>query len=85
MKKKLGSVNVLYPTPTVLIGAVVDGKPNFITIAHIGIVNHAKPHLISLSMGKPHYTNRASRKTDKLLESLTEISVSAIKLYFAFS
>jgi flavin reductase (DIM6/NTAB) family NADH-FMN oxidoreductase RutF len=57
MKKKLGDLNVLCPTPTVLVGAIVDGKPNFITIAHIGIVNHATPYLISLSMGKSHYTN----------------------------
>jgi flavin reductase (DIM6/NTAB) family NADH-FMN oxidoreductase RutF len=57
LKKKLGGINVLYPTPTTIVGAVVDGRPNFITIAHIGIVNHAKPHLISLSMAKPHYTN----------------------------
>ena len=57
MKKKLDGTNVLYPTPTVLVGAIVDGKPNFITIAHIGIVNHATPHLISVSLGKPHYTN----------------------------
>ena len=57
MKKKLGGINVLYPTPTVLVGAMVDDKPNFITIAHIGIVNHATPHLISLSMGKSHHTN----------------------------
>ena len=57
MKKNLGSINILYPTPTVLVSAIVDGKPNFITIAHIGIVNHATPHLISISMGKPHYTN----------------------------
>jgi len=57
VKKKLGGINVLYPTPTTIVGAIVDGKPNFITIAHIGIVNHAKPYLISLSMAKPHYTN----------------------------
>jgi len=57
MKKKLGGINVLYPTPTVLVGALVNGRPNFITIAHIGIVNHARPCLISLSMGKVHYTN----------------------------
>ena len=62
MKKKLGGINVLYPTPTVLVGAMVDGKPNFITIAHIGIVNHAAPHLISLSMGKSHYTNSGIRE-----------------------
>ncbi len=57
MKKKLEPINVLYPTPTVLVGAVVNDRPNFITIAHIGIVNHARPYLISLSMGKNHHTN----------------------------
>ena len=44
MKKKLEGINVLYPTPTVLVGAMVDGKPNYITIAHIGIVSHARPY-----------------------------------------
>ncbi len=57
MKKKLDSINVLYPTPTTIVGAMVDGKPNLLTIAHIGIVNHAKPYLISVSLGKVHYTN----------------------------
>jgi flavin reductase (DIM6/NTAB) family NADH-FMN oxidoreductase RutF len=57
MKKTLDGVNLLYPTPTTIVGAMVDGRPNFLTIAHIGIVNHAEPHLISLSMGKSHYTN----------------------------
>jgi flavin reductase (DIM6/NTAB) family NADH-FMN oxidoreductase RutF len=57
MKKKMGGINVLYPMPTTIVGAIVQGKPNFITIAHVGIVNHAKPHMVSLSMGKPHYTN----------------------------
>ena len=62
MKKKLEGINVLYPTPTVIVGAMVDGKPNYITIAHIGIVNHAKPYLISLSMGKVHHTNPGIRE-----------------------
>jgi flavin reductase (DIM6/NTAB) family NADH-FMN oxidoreductase RutF len=57
LKIKLNGINVLYPTPTVLIGAIVDGKPNYITIAHIGIVNHARPYLISISSAKAHYTN----------------------------
>lgn len=57
MKKKLDGANVLYPTPTTIVGAVVNGKPNFLTIAHIGIVNHAKPYLISVSLAKGHYTN----------------------------
>ena len=54
MKEKLGAVNALYPTPTVLVGATVDGKPNFITIAHVGIMTHSH---ISLGMGKGHHTN----------------------------
>lgn len=62
MKKRLDPINLLYPTPTVLVGAVVNARPNFITIAHIGIVNHARPFLISLSMGKAHYTNAGIRE-----------------------
>jgi flavin reductase (DIM6/NTAB) family NADH-FMN oxidoreductase RutF len=54
MKEKLGDINALYPTPTTLVGATVNGKPNFITIAHIGIMSY---HHISLSMGKSHHTN----------------------------
>lgn len=38
MKKKLGKVNGLYPMPTVLVGTLVKGKPNFVTVAHVGIV-----------------------------------------------
>ena len=54
MKKKLGAINVLYPTPTILVGAMINGKPNFITIAHVGIMTHTH---ISISMVKTHYTN----------------------------
>ena len=57
MKKPLDGINALYPTPTTIVGAIVEGKVNFITIAHIGIVNHARPYLISLSLAKPHHTN----------------------------
>jgi flavin reductase (DIM6/NTAB) family NADH-FMN oxidoreductase RutF len=52
--KKIGGVNALYPTPTTLVGAMVNGKPNFITIAHIGIMTM---NAVSLGMGKVHYTN----------------------------
>jgi flavin reductase (DIM6/NTAB) family NADH-FMN oxidoreductase RutF len=70
MKKTLGGINALYPTPTVIVGAVVDGRPNFITIAHIGIVNHSKPYLISISMGKVHYTNTGIRENKEFSVSI---------------
>lgn len=59
MKTNIGIENVLYPTPTVLVGALVNGKPNFITIAHIGIMTHTH---ISLGMNKIHYTNQGIRE-----------------------
>ena len=46
MKVKLGIKNCLYPMPTTLIGAMVNGKPNYTTIAHVGIMD-----LTSVSLG----------------------------------
>ena len=54
MKVELGSVNSLYPLPTTLIGATVNGKPNYIAIAWVGIVGRNN---ISLCMNKRHYSN----------------------------
>lgn len=61
--QKLGVVNALYPSLTVLAGALVQGKPNFNTIAHVGIMNHGTPQYISLGMNKVHYTNQGIRET----------------------
>lgn len=57
MKQELDAANVLYPTLTVLVGALVDGKPNFAAIAHVGILNKSKPHLISVSLNRARYTS----------------------------
>jgi len=54
VKEKLGATNALYPLVTALVGATVDGKPDFATIAHVGIA-HLKG--ITLGMGKIHLTN----------------------------
>jgi len=59
MKSKLGARNCLYPLPTTIVGSTVNGKPNFITIAHVGI---ATPGMISLGMGKTHYSNAGIRE-----------------------
>jgi flavin reductase (DIM6/NTAB) family NADH-FMN oxidoreductase RutF len=58
MKVKLGGRTALYPMPVTLVGAMVDGKPNYITIAHVGIMDM---RTVSLSMGKNHYTNDGIR------------------------
>ena len=61
MKIELGAKNCLYPLPTTLIGALVNGKPSYTTIAHVGIVD---PASVSLGMNKSHYIN-AGIKTNK--------------------
>lgn len=49
------SVAFLYPMPMVLVGAVVNGIPNFLPVAWITRVNY-KPALLGITLG-PHHTN----------------------------
>jgi len=53
MKKNLGPVSALYPTPVTLIGTEVNGKINYINIAHVGIIDF---NTLSLSMVKTRYS-----------------------------
>jgi len=53
----IGPVNALYPMPTTLVGAMVRGKPNFLAVAHVGILNHGTPQYLSVGLAKIHYTN----------------------------
>jgi len=62
LKKDIGPGIFLYPLPTVLVGALVEGKPNFITIVYCGIIQH-NPPLISVTMGKSHNTSRGIKET----------------------
>jgi flavin reductase (DIM6/NTAB) family NADH-FMN oxidoreductase RutF len=55
-KKTIGNQTFLYPYPVTILGAKVNGKPNFMTLAFIGIVN-AKPGMIALGCNKHHFTD----------------------------
>ena len=56
-KKTLGSQSFLYPMPVTIVGANVEGRPNFMTIAFIGIVN-ANPGMVAFGANRRHFTNR---------------------------
>jgi flavin reductase (DIM6/NTAB) family NADH-FMN oxidoreductase RutF len=62
MKKKIGAQNLLYPSLVTIVGALVNGKVNFLNVAHVGILNAGAPQLISLGMGKTHHTNIGIRE-----------------------
>lgn len=57
MKKyELDVRSFLYPMPATLVGANIEGKPNYLVIAFCGIVN-AHPPILSVSINQSHYTN----------------------------
>lgn len=55
-KSKISPSAYLFPMPVVLIGANVNGKPNFETLAYVGIIE-SRPPLISIASWETHYTN----------------------------
>ncbi len=55
--KPIGPVNALYPMPTTLVGTIVDDKPNFLAVAHVGILNHGTPQYLSIGLHQSHYSN----------------------------
>ena len=71
-KVKLGVKNCLYPLPTTLVGANVGGKPNYIAIAHVGVM--ALKH-VSLSMNKRHYTNAGIRANESFSVNLPPVEM----------
>ncbi|MFX1309345.1 MAG: flavin reductase family protein [Promethearchaeota archaeon] len=48
---------LLYPIPVVIVGSMVDGKPNYCTIAFCGVVNLIPP-MISIECGPSHHTTK---------------------------
>jgi flavin reductase (DIM6/NTAB) family NADH-FMN oxidoreductase RutF len=59
-KTTFGPQLFIYPMPTVIVGAMVRGKPNFNTIAYCGVAQ-SKPPMLAVSMDKKRYTNDGIR------------------------
>jgi flavin reductase (DIM6/NTAB) family NADH-FMN oxidoreductase RutF len=72
MKKSLGAKNCLYPLPTVLIGANVGGRPNFVTMAHVGIMDLGS---VSLGMNKTHYSNAGIKENQTFSVNLPSVAM----------
>ena len=63
MKKNIGNALALYPTPLVVVGAMVNGKPNWLLVGHLGIMGHDH---VMVSLAKAHYTKQGIRATGKI-------------------
>ncbi|MDT8719012.1 flavin reductase family protein [Clostridium sp. 19966] len=63
MKKDLGATLGIYPTPVVIVGAMVNGKPTWTLVAHTGIVSHDS---FLVSLAKPHFINQGVKESKAL-------------------
>jgi len=57
----MGPQPLIYPMPTILVGANVDDKPNFMTVAWCGIAN-GEPPMISVAIRHHRYTLKGIRQ-----------------------
>ena len=55
MKKNIGAALALYPSPVIVVGAMVENEPTWTLVAHAGTVAHS--HLI-ISLVQAHYINK---------------------------
>jgi flavin reductase (DIM6/NTAB) family NADH-FMN oxidoreductase RutF len=55
-KVMVGQINVSV-SPAVIAGALVNGKPNYVTLGNFGGINPRPPAVIYISVNKAHYTN----------------------------
>ncbi len=57
MKKiTLGAYSYIYPMPVVIVGTLIDGSPNFLTVTYVGIVQHTPP-MVSVTLVTRHTSN----------------------------
>ena len=68
-KIKFNKLPLVYPIPSVLIGTVINDKPNFATIGNCGIIS-LNPAVIYISMEKNHYTNKDIRENQVLVVNI---------------
>lgn len=69
MQKNIGNNLALYPTLLVVVGTMVNGKPNYVLVGHLGIIGHDR---IMVSLAKSHYTNKGIRDTRALTVSIVD-------------
>ena len=74
MKKNIGNTLALYPTPLVVVGTMVNGKPNWLLVGHLGIMGHDH---VMVSLAKAHYSNQGIRESKKLSINIVDEALLA--------
>lgn len=61
-KREINKEKIFYPMPCSIVGTMVDNKPNYLTVAWLGMVNFTPPY-IGMGLSKTHYTNSGIKKS----------------------
>lgn len=69
MKRSIGKAVALYPMPLTVVGAMAEGKPNWLLAGHVGILGHDR---VLVSLARNHYTNRGIRENRALSLQLVD-------------
>ena len=70
-KKNIGTALALYPSPVIVVGAMVNGKPTWTLVAHAGTVAHS--HLM-ISLVQAHYINKGIKENKVLSVNVVDES-----------
>jgi flavin reductase (DIM6/NTAB) family NADH-FMN oxidoreductase RutF len=81
MKKiEMGAERAYYPMPCSLVGADVQGKPNYLTVAWFTMVN-PKPAYLAVAMNKTHHTNVGIRENGTFSVNIPSSAMADITDY----
>ena len=75
MKKNIGNNLALYPTPLAVVGTIVNNKPNYVLVGHLGIIGHDH---VMVSLSKTHYTNQGIKENRSLTINLVDEKMLAV-------
>lgn len=70
-KKNIGASLALYPSPVIVVGAMVEGKPTWTLVAHAGTMAHSH---IMVSLVQAHYINKGIRENGRLSVNVVDAS-----------
>jgi flavin reductase (DIM6/NTAB) family NADH-FMN oxidoreductase RutF len=73
MKTRIDNNVFMYPMPVVLVGSIVNEKPNFMTVGWVSRVNY-QPPMIGISLG-PHLTNQGILENQAFSINIPDLSL----------
>jgi flavin reductase (DIM6/NTAB) family NADH-FMN oxidoreductase RutF len=79
-KIEIGRSRVFYPMPCSLVGAIVAGKPNYLTVAWFSMVNPEPPYL-AVAMNKAHYTNSGIKENGTFSVNIPSAQMAEVTDY----